>query len=289
MGQPLVEPRHAFRDRDDRLLGGVASGVGRHLGLTALQARVGFLALTLLGGFGAFVYAGLWVFLPIADSPRTPFAATESRRDMGVAVCLAAVGMGIVLLLQNVGLGVNPALFWPLLVASAGLALLWWQTDRSAWSPSRPGWIGWLRLTAGVALLATAEALVVFQAGLPDGLIGFLILVGLAVLGLGLVVGPWLLRLSRDLRLERQRRIRTEERDDVAAHLHDSVLQTLALIQRQAADPHVVAHLARTQERQLRTWLFDAPSTDVVTLKSALQTAVEEIEETHRIPIELVV
>lgn len=300
MSQPIVEPRRAFRDRDDRLLGGVAAGVGHHLGVSALNARVGFLVLTLLGGFGALVYAGLWVFLPLATTApsslegvtrrglRTSTGA-EPRRDMGVAVSLAVVGAGAVLLVQNIGLGIDPALFWPLAVASAGLALLWWQTDRPFWSASRSGWVGWLRLSAGVALLATAEALVVFQAGLPDGVLGILLLLGLAVLGIGLVIGPWLLRLSRDLRLERQERIRSEERADVAAHLHDSVLQTLALIQRHASDPQVVASLARTQERQLRTWLFDGPSPDVMTLKSALQNAVEGVEENHRIPVELVV
>lgn len=300
MATPILEPRSAFRDRDDRLLGGVAAGVAQHVGASPLQSRVMFLALTLLGGLGVLLYAGLWIFLPLAAPPvsslpevtrsglRTP-VLTGTRRDMGAAVSLAVVGAGAVLLLQSTGLGINPVVFWPLVVASAGLALLWWQTDRSSWSTARPGWRGWLRLAVGLGLLVTAEALVVFQAGLPDGMLDTLLLLGLAVLGIGLVIGPWLLRLSRDLRRERQVRIRSEERADVAAHLHDSVLQTLALIQRQAGDPQVVAHLARTQERQLRTWLFEAPSPDVMTLKSALQNAVEEVEASHQVPVELVV
>jgi signal transduction histidine kinase len=88
---------------------------------------------------------------------------------------------------------------------------------------------------------------------------------------------------------ERAERVRTQERADVAAHLHDSVLQTLALIQRQASDPKAVATLARTQERELRRWLFAADDDDPTTLKAALRSAAGDVEATHTIPVELVV
>ena len=84
-----------------------------------------------------------------------------------------------------------------------------------------------------------------------------LAVLALSIIGMALVIGPWLLRLSQDLRHERQERVRSQERADMAAHLHDSVLQTLALIQRQAHDASVVSQLARTQEREPRTWLFE--------------------------------
>src|SRR4029079_11591770 len=111
----------------------------------------------------------------------------------------------------------------------------------------------------------------------------------LAAAGAALVAGPWLLRLTRDLRAERQERIRSQERADVAAHLHDSVLQTLALIQRQAGDPQTVTQLARTQERELRTWLFDSADPESRELKAALTRAVGEVEAVHKVAIELVV
>ncbi len=308
MSQTLREPRRAFRDRDDRLLGGVAAGVGAHLGVEPTPARVGFVVLALLGGFGVVVYAALWVLLPVRDCDDAMAAqapglgsatrrglrtgtARQPRRDLGIALSLGLVGLGGVVLLQNAGLWVSPRLFWPLLVAGSGVALLWWQSDqgdRTEWLTTGNGWKAWLRVAVGVALVGAAVWLVLFQAGVSgtlDDVVGAILL---AVGGLALVIGPWLLRLSRDLRRERSARIRSQERADVAAHLHDSVLQTLALIQRQAGDPRTVTQLARTQERELRIWLFDTVDPEGTTLRAALQRAVSEVEMAHRVPIELV-
>jgi signal transduction histidine kinase len=175
------------------------------------------------------------------------------------------------------------------LVALAGLALLWWQSDnRTGWLTTG-GWKAWLRLVLGIALLTGAVCLALFQAGISDVLLPVLAVLALSIIGVALVIGPWLLRLTQDLRRERQERVRTQERADVAAHLHDSVLQTLALIQRQSHDPSVVAQLARKQERELRTWLFEKPDDERLTLKSALQAAAAELEDNLRVPIEVVV
>jgi signal transduction histidine kinase len=178
-----------------------------------------------------------------------------------------------------------------LLVAGAGLILLWWRSDeseRTAWIAGS-GWKVWLRVLLGVILLGGALWLTLFQAGVSGALGEVLGAILLAVVGAALVAGPWLLRLTRDLRAERQARIRTQERADVAAHLHDSVLQTLALIQRQAGDAQTVTQLARTQERELRTWLFDSADPESRDLKAALTRAVGEVEGMHKVPIELVV
>ena len=153
------------------------------------------------------------------------------------------------------------------------------------------GWRSWLRVIAGILLLLAALGIGLFQAGASGGRLivtDVLIAVLLAMLGVALVLGPWALRLNHDLRRERTERIRTQERADVAAHLHDSVLQTLALIQRQASDPVTVSQLARTQERELRTWLFENPSSPDETVKAALQHAIIEVEVAHHVPIELV-
>ena len=75
----------------------------------------------------------------------------------------------------------------------------------------------------------------------------------------------------------------------MAAHVHDSVLQTLTLVQKRADDPRAVAQLARAQERELRGWLFTgdrAPAS--ASLASALDDAAAEVEEAHRVPIEVV-
>jgi DNA-binding NarL/FixJ family response regulator len=103
-----------------------------------------------------------------------------------------------------------------------------------------------------------------------------------------LMVGPWLFRLTGDLSEERAARVRSQERADMAAHLHDSVLQTLALIQKHAGDGRTVATLARAQERDLRSWLYgDQPAPDT-SVASALKAAAAEVEDTHGVPVEVV-
>jgi signal transduction histidine kinase len=108
-----------------------------------------------------------------------------------------------------------------------------------------------------------------------------------ALAGLLLVTGPWLWRLVQERELERAARIRSEERADVAARVHDSVLQTLTLIQRHADDPRRVASLARREERELRTWLYGGGQAGEGTLGAALARAGAEVEERHGVRIEL--
>jgi signal transduction histidine kinase len=113
----------------------------------------------------------------------------------------------------------------------------------------------------------------------------------LVIAGLVLLLGPWWLRIGRDLVLERQARVRAEERADIAARVHDSVLQTLALIQRRADDPQRVVWLARMQERELRSWLFEGRSpdeADVTTLAAGIRQLQEDVESRYGIPVEAV-
>jgi signal transduction histidine kinase len=104
-----------------------------------------------------------------------------------------------------------------------------------------------------------------------------------------LIAGPWLWRLALERDAERAARIRTEERADVATRVHDSVLQTLALIQRHANEPRRVASLARRQERELRGWLYaDQPvGDDTASLLAALSAAAADVEELHGVRVEI--
>ena len=105
--------------------------------------------------------------------------------------------------------------------------------------------------------------------------------------GLLLLFGPWIWRLAGDLTRERRERIRSEERAEMAAHLHDSVLQTLSLIQR-SSEPDEMSMLARAQERELRSWLYGAGPAGGDRLGAALGAAASRIEADHRVPIEVV-
>jgi signal transduction histidine kinase len=140
----------------------------------------------------------------------------------------------------------------------------------------------------GVLLLAGALTLFAVQTGQAGVARDVLVAGGLGVIGLALTVGPWLFRLASDLTEERAARVRSQERADVAAHLHDSVLQTLALIQKHADDGRTVSRLARAQERDLRTWLYGDTAAADTTVAGALRSAAAEVEDVHGTPVEVV-
>ena len=314
---PTPAPRKAFRSTDERLLGGVAAGLALHLGVDVVYVRAAFLIATALGGLGAAAYAGLWLILPTdthleQSTPGLEAATRQGKRpgrprrleDVGVLVAFGAVAIGIAVLGQTVFGG--SVVFWPILLGVIGLAVLWRQADeaqRERWLDSsgridlvravvgRGGVASWARLAVGVGLLLSALVLFAFQTG-TSGQLGVardVVVAGvLGVAGLALMVGPWLFRLTGDLSEERAARVRSQERADMAAHLHDSVLQTLALIQKHASDGRTVATLARAQERDLRSWLYgETPPTDT-SVASALKAAAAEVEDGHGVPVEVV-
>jgi signal transduction histidine kinase len=131
----------------------------------------------------------------------------------------------------------------------------------------------------GVALLMAGAVIFLGR----DGASGAFVAPGAIAGALVLVVGPWLWRLMG----EQSERIRLQERAEVAARVHDSVLQTLALVQRHAADPSRVASLARRQERELRRWLYGTGVAEAATVADALADAAADVEELHGVNIEL--
>lgn len=314
-------PRYVRRS-DGRLLGGVASGLAVHLNLQVLTVRVAFALLTSLAGFGVALYVALWVFAPLDETvareteegaPAGVAAATRSGKrvrrplvartgDIGQLVALVLLGAGVVGLAQLTPLGIQPGVLIPLLLAGLGVALIWRTADEqerqrmAALSPRAP-WLAALAGTGGIAsvirIVAGVTVVVVglgaFLAGQGeldatiDGLLGVVVV----VVGLALILGPWLWRLWRDLNAERRERIVSQERADMAAHLHDSVLQTLALIQKKAHEPRAVVQLARKQERDLRTWLY-GEGADESSFAAALTKAATEVEDAHGVPVEVV-
>jgi signal transduction histidine kinase/phage shock protein PspC (stress-responsive transcriptional regulator) len=306
--------RKATRDTSHPVIGGVAAGLARHLGVPVLWVRAGFLVAAVLGGSGIMFYAGLWLVLP-GDSlqdhsaPGLESATRQGRRpgrirrlaDSGPAIALVALGLGMVLTAEAI-FG-NGLVIWAVVLAVLGFGLLWRQADeaqRSRWldqseklNPVRAvfgsgGWASYLRVGAGFVLVVCAVALFAVRHGRVSDVYDVLISAALGVVGLGITLGPWIWRLTNDLAVERAERVRTQERADLAAHLHDSVLQTLALIQKNAADAPTVARLARSQERDLRAWLFDTTPEGERTLAGALREVVREIEDTYGVDVELV-
>ena len=282
-----------------RLVAGVATGTALHLGLSVRIVRLAFVLLAFAGGAGLAMYAALWVLVPQARSDEAAGAPRQTReggkQGRVQLVAIVALGLGALILLQTNGLA-SPALL-PLFVIAGGVAVVWAQGDQA----QRTRW-----REAGLRGGRTRNLLAVTAGGLlvVAGMVGFLATSGqlrqagqgllsatVIVLGLAVVSGPWWLRFATDLREERRERIRSQERAELAAHVHDSVLQTLALIRKASDDPREVSRLARTQERELRGWLY-APKTsagEAVRLAAAIEQAAAEVELSHGITVETVV
>ncbi|HEX3623185.1 MAG TPA: PspC domain-containing protein [Acidimicrobiales bacterium] len=302
-------PGRWARSPTDRVLSGACGGVGRAVGVDPLVLRVAVVALTVVGGTGALLYVLAWLLLPQegSDTSLAVAAARDRGRDLAEVLAIGSIVLGAVLLVRATGVWFNDAFVWPFLLAAVGLAVIWRQAgddDRSSLLRvvdrfPRPG-TPTMDLRSRRAALARVVAGVVFVVlGVAAFLAandafsavsqGVLASAGI-VAGLALITGPFWLRMGRDLALERRRRIRSEERAEVAAHLHDSVLQTLALIQRNAEDPRAIVTMARRQERELRGWLFeneqDLPGAE--TLAAALTRAGEEVEGLHGVTVDVV-
>ena len=251
------------RSERGRAVAGVCAGVARSLGVDPTLVRLAFALLAFAGGAGIVAYIGAWLALPV-EGGATP---SQRRRLLGYAVLAVAAALALR------GLGLADSLVWPAALCGAGIVL----TRR-----------GGLSLVIGLTLVAVGVVAFVDQNADGDGAGALLEPSGVAILLL-LVLGPWAWRLAGERDAERTARIRTEERSEMAARVHDSVLQTLALVQRESSDPKRVAALARRQERELRRWLYPDPATAASDgLAAAIDAAAAEVEELHGVPVELV-
>ncbi|MGA5219378.1 PspC domain-containing protein [Streptomyces cinereoruber] len=301
--------RRLYRSADGRWLGGVARGLAGHLGLPVVWVRTAFAVLAMADGLGAVLYAVFWIVVPLGvggrTAPRPVFETTPDGRrklrkpDRGQVFALAALAVSLAVVAGNASFdGETGRYVWPVLLTGIGLAVFWRQSDnarRASWTePGRHRRAFQLaRGLVGVALVGTGLAVFVVVRGSVAQL-GTALTAAVAVLtGMVLLAGPWLVRMSQDLTEERTMRIRAQERAEVAAHVHDSVLHTLTLIQRNADDPGEVRRLARAQERELRNWLYKPEGTgrdeEPETLAEAVKRAAAEVEDKHGVPLEVVV
>ncbi len=289
--------------------------------------RVTVILVTVLsGGVAALVYGLLWAALPVGgQQPGPPLAGSwRARRDArrrarstarqpepaspdeddgdadrfrGSWVVGTGAGLmvlGLLFIFRELDIWWSDSLVWPLVLATAGAALVWRQfagnggEDDPA-KPVRRSRLGPYRGGFGIALLLAAAVLFLYINGaLEAG--GQVALAGLtAVIVIGLVLAPLWARLAGRLSAERAERIRSQERAEVAAHLHDSVLQTLALIQKNPGDSRRISTLARSQERELREWLSGKSGTEANHgLADSLKAVAAEVEELHQVPIDAV-
>jgi signal transduction histidine kinase len=295
------------RDLAGRLGGGVASGLAAWKGYNVTTVRIAFALLAVItSGSGVALYVGAWLFIPAAGARES--IGAKARSD-AVGIALAAALATLLIFFLLVGGVFNDGWFagwaWPQVFSVAGLTLIWRNADPDEQASLRrlvepleaaagqrsatKGSV--IRLcVAGVLLVSGLSVLVAVHRNIA--LLGPLGGVALVIAAIVLFLAPWWLRTARDLVDERQAKVRAEERVEIASRVHDSVLQTLALIQRRADDPQQVIQLARSQERELRSWLFEgrAPgdTTDDATLAAALRRVQQDVEDRYSVPVEAV-
>ncbi|WP_374118667.1 ATP-binding protein [Allokutzneria sp. A3M-2-11 16] len=315
------EPPKLFRRRRGKVVAGVAGGVADHIGMDVLWVRIGFVVLSGLLGAGVLAYALLWVFVPQQKRAGNEDSPKQRQQAIGVIT----IGAGLAIAVVSFNSQISPMLMGAIAVSIAGAGMVWREADdaqRRRWRDGARsgitgavlgtgGWSATARVLAGVTLLIAGLATFLTNTRGIGQLQFVLLAVVTTLIGVAVLTVPWWVRLVRDLNEERRVRIRTEERAEIAAHLHDSVLQTLALIQKQADTAREVRRLARGQERQLRGWLYgpsgygaktrkegvgedggEGPGFAAVpggTLAEAVPAACGEVEDTFAITVQQVV
>jgi len=295
------------RDPADRIAGGVAAGVAAWRGISVTAVRIVFVLIAVASsGIGVALYVVAWLLIPAAGTDIS--IGTKARSDSrGIRLAIALASLLALVLLAvsafNHDWFVNAA--WPQVVSVAGLVLIWRNApaeeqaglrhlvepaETAAESPRANRRAALRVVIAGALLIGGVASL--FSARASLALLRPLGGVVLVIAGIVLLLGPWWLRIARDLVLERQARVRAEERADIAARIHDSVLQTLALIQRRADDPQKVVQLARLQERELRSWLFEGRAPNEtgadLTFAAGVRQIQQDVETRYGIPVEAV-
>ncbi len=279
-----------IRSSQDRLLAGVAGGIAHRLGQPSIYVRAAFICATLAGGVGLVVYVLAALIVP-EDTSHDP--ASHDAVTVPQTVGLGLMFVAGMLFFQGLGLWFG-AVVWPTTLVIFGLAIAI-DTSGVNYEQSLAGITGtggrrrsWWLVVGGLVMMVAGLVVVLSSLDTLQGAGVLALALIAAVGGFVIVAGPWLWSLMEDLRTERRARIRSEEKAEVAAHLHDSVLQTLALIQR-TDDPKKMVTLARSQERELRSWLFDEAAGDSGTLRAALDRAATRVEEQHDVPVSVVV
>lgn len=275
------------RSQSQRVIAGVCGGIGAAMGINVAVVRIAFVVLTVVW-IGPLLYLLAWLLMPPTGTG-SPDAPLRTQRYSPPPPARQAIGLGLMIvgalvLTREIGFAAAGEVVWPVVLLAVGVGVVVWRNEPGTGSARA----SILRITAGTMMLAVGigflAATRLSVAAVRDGLLS----AGLAVGGLALIGAPWVTVLLRERREERSRRIRADERAEMAAHLHDSVLQTLALVQR-SDDATAMSALARRQERELRRWLYGEPRhSPHDTVRDAVERSAASVEDRHGVVIDVV-
>ena len=301
--------RSLRRSSDNRVLGGVCGAVSQATGIDVTWVRIGCVLGCVMSGITVLVYAMAWMLIPMEGQSSNIYtrAIGDKRGIRLVVAVLVPLLIAVTLITSTLHIPYIGFIGWPTFLAVGIIILIWRNANDSEREfidnevvpllgtdfHGRGRHLLLVRIAVGAVLAAAGIVILVeghttLAALKPVG--GAALVVGAAII----IFGPWWLSLVRDLIAERQARVRAEERTQMAAHVHDSVLQTLALIQRSSDDPQDVVRLARAQERELRAWLFEgrppgAISGDATMLGEGVSLLQRQVEADHGIAVQVVV
>lgn len=269
----------------DTAIGGVCSALAAHLGWRVGAVRVGMVAAAFAGGFGVLFYAWLWAFVPLQPARSEDAAAVRHRVPLAVPLAAGAtVALANVVAYNNAADTLTVGASLITLVVFGGAAVAWSLVfdlrDPGRSAPYRAA----IRYIVVVEFVVAGSLTLTSRPGAANAVIS----VGMIVLALGVLVIPRMIALWSALITERTARVREVQRAEIAAHLHDSVLQTLALIQNRAGASSEVARIARAQERELRDWLFAGDDPATSDLATQVRDIAAAIELDHAVRIDIV-
>lgn len=274
------------RRSSNRVITGAAGGWAERFGIDPTVVRVAIALLTFVAGLGAVIYGLMFLLSDAPDAAASPPATVRAdhRRDLSVATGVAAVLVAA----RQIGVWPGDRIMLPAAAVAIGIAIAWSRNDDII-GRSPPAVRRLVQIVSGLALLIAGVASLADLTGGLGSVGASLSAIAVVIGGLAMFGAPALGRILRDLDEERSLRIREDELARVSAHLHDSVLQSLVLIQR-SDDPRRMAHLARRQERELRAWLYgDTPIGDPTTLHAAIEKLTTALETDHEIRIEAII
>ena len=255
-----------------------------HLGWGLGVVRFWLIALSVLGGAGILFYLWLWAFVPLAPAAKDA-PASPRRRAPVAAVLLGAGVVAAVVALASFSEADAIATNALLVVTVASGGAVAWNLLLDRTDPGRTRTYGlWVRGIAAVLLIVVGSAALLARPSFLNAILG----VAAIVLAIGVVVAPRVVTLWSELQSSQTARVREEQRAEIAAHLHDSVLQTLALIQNRAGASSEVARIARAQERELRDWLFTGSAPVDYDLATELRELAAAIELDYPVRIDVV-
>jgi signal transduction histidine kinase len=282
--------------------------VSQATGIDATLVRIGFAVLAIASGVMVFVYAMAWLLIPMeGETSNIASRAVSDRRGIRtIAAILIPTLIAVQFITSSLHVPFIGFIGWPTFLAAGVIILIWRNADESEkafidhdvvpllGADTHDKGRRWLIARVIVGALIGAAGIVLLVEGHTT--VAKLRPIGGAALVIAAIVvifGPWWLSLVRDLIAERQARALAEERAQMAAHVHDSVLQTLALIQRSSDDPQHVVRLARAQERELRAWLFEGRSPgaigeDATMLAEGVGLLQRQVEADHGIAVQVV-